>query len=289
MNAKIIDGKAIAAEHLLALQRELARTQATPKLDVVLLGENPASVLYVRKKHEAAQQIGIQSEIHHLPLHCSEDQLLALITQLNLDDTVHGILIQLPLPGHINTQHIIEAIHPHKDVDGFHPYNLGRLAAREPLLRPCTPYGVIKLLEHEQINLKGINAVVVGASNVVGRPMALELLLKGATVTVCHRFTKNLAEHVKSADLLIACVGKAHLIKADWIKMGAIVIDVGINRLENGKIAGDVDSGAAKRASLITPVPGGVGPMTVAMLMENTYQGFLFAQSGGRKSLGAVE
>jgi methylenetetrahydrofolate dehydrogenase (NADP+)/methenyltetrahydrofolate cyclohydrolase len=273
MNAQIIDGKAQAQQLLQLLKQKITDT---PKLAVILVGNDPASHLYVNKKRQAAQAVGIISEDYTLANDTSEAQLLTLIKTLNEDPNTHGILVQLPLPKHLDSGVIIEAINPYKDVDGFHPYNLGRLAARQPLLRPCTPFGIIKLLEHTGINLQGINAVVVGASNVVGRPMALELLLKGATTTVCHRFTKNLAEHIKQADLLIACAGKPHLIKGDWIKQNAIVIDVGIHRLDNNKIIGDVEfDKAAERASYITPVPGGVGPMTVAMLMENTYTAYL--------------
>ncbi|MFA6038208.1 MAG: bifunctional methylenetetrahydrofolate dehydrogenase/methenyltetrahydrofolate cyclohydrolase FolD [Legionellales bacterium] len=269
MNAQIIDGKALAKQLLQELKQQIT---LAPKLAVILVGDDPASHLYVNKKREAAQSVGIISEDHRLAATTSEEELLTLIKTLNADPNTHGILVQLPLPKHLNPGIIIDAINPYKDVDGFHPYNLGRLAARQPLLRPCTPYGVIKLLEHTQIELKGINAVVVGASNIVGRPMALELLLKGATTTVCHRFTENLAQHVKEADLVIACAGKPHLIKGDWIKSGAVVIDVGIHRLENNKVIGDVEFDKAfERASFITPVPGGVGPMTVAMLMNNTF------------------
>jgi methylenetetrahydrofolate dehydrogenase (NADP+)/methenyltetrahydrofolate cyclohydrolase len=279
MSAHIIDGKAISKQHLLILQQKIAHAQTqgapAPKLAVILVGADPASKLYVNKKRQAAQSVGIISEDHQLPSDTSQTQLLDLIKKLNQDPHTHGILVQLPLPPHIHASTIIEAITPQKDVDGFHPYNLGRLAAREPLLRPCTPYGVIQLLEHTKINLKGINAVIVGASNIVGRPMALELLLKGATTTVCHRFTHHLSEHVKQADLLIACAGKPHLIPGEWIKPGAVVIDVGIHHLEDGKIIGDVDFNTAReRAGFITPVPGGVGPMTVAMLMENTFAGY---------------
>ncbi len=273
MNAQIIDGKALAQQLLQTLKQKITDV---PKLAVILVGDDPASHLYVNKKRQAAQSIGIISEDYSLPNDTSQAQLLALIKTLNEDPNTHGILVQLPLPKHLDAGVIIDAINPYKDVDGFHPYNLGRLAARQPLLRPCTPYGVIKLLEHTGINLQGINAVVVGASNVVGRPMALELLLKGATTTVCHRFTENLAAHVKQADLLIACAGKPHLIKGDWIKQNAVVIDVGIHRLDNKKIIGDVEfDKASEHASFITPVPGGVGPMTVAMLMENTYTAYL--------------
>lgn len=279
MSAQIIDGKAIAKQCLITLGQLIAAQQKLrpPKLAVILMGEDAASVLYVAKKCEAATQVGIDTRDYLLPSMTSQTELLALIAELNNDPSFDGILVQLPLPKHIDTNIIIEAINPHKDVDGFHPYNLGRLAARDPVLRPCTPYGVIKLLEHEQVALKGMNTVVVGASNVVGRPMALELLLKGATVTVCHRFTQELAQHVKQADVLIACAGKPHLIQGEWIKKDAVVIDVGIHRLEHGKIVGDVEFATAReRARLITPVPGGVGPMTVAMLMENTWRAYQF-------------
>lgn len=271
MNAQIIDGKALADQILQNLKQKITHA---PKLAVVLVGDDPASHLYVDKKRQAAKAIGIISEDYSLPNNTSESELLALIHRLNQDPNTHGILVQLPLPKHLDPGMMINAIDPNKDVDGFHPYNMGRLALRQPLLRPCTPYGVIKLLEHINVDLTGMNAVVVGASNVVGRPMALELLLKGVTTTVCHRFTKNLSYHIQQADLVIACAGKPHLIKGDWIKQNAIVIDVGIHRLDD-KIIGDVEFDKAReRASFITPVPGGVGPMTVAMLMENTFTAY---------------
>jgi methylenetetrahydrofolate dehydrogenase (NADP+)/methenyltetrahydrofolate cyclohydrolase len=276
MTAQIIDGKAIAKQHLLQLQTAISQQATKPGLAVVIVGDNPASKLYVEKKYQAAKDIGVISHDFQLPTETTQAALLDVIESLNHNQAIHGILVQLPLPSHIDALAVIEAIDPRKDVDGFHPYNLGLLAARKPLLRPCTPYGIIRLLEHEKVNLTGMNAVIVGASNIVGRPMALELLLKGATITVCHRFTHDLESFVKNADLLIACAGKAHLIKGNWIKQDAIVIDVGINRLENGKIVGDVEYDvASKKARLITPVPGGVGPMTVAMLMENTYQAYI--------------
>jgi methylenetetrahydrofolate dehydrogenase (NADP+)/methenyltetrahydrofolate cyclohydrolase len=215
--------------------------------------------------------VGIDSVLYRLPYGTSETELLDRIDALNNDPMVTGILVQLPLPDHIQEDNIVERIAPHKDVDGFHPYNLGRLAQRRPLLRPCTPHGIIHLLNESGVNVRGKHAVVVGASNIVGRPMMLELLLEGATVTICHRFTENLAEHVRQADILVVGVGKPKFIQGDWIKPGAVVIDVGINRLDNGSLVGDVDFEAAKKqARLITPVPGGVGPMTVAMLMLNT-------------------
>ena len=214
---------------------------------------------------------GQAGEAYDLPESTSQEELLALIEQLNNDSEIDGILVQLPLPAHIDTETVIEHIAPHKDVDGFHPYNIGRLAQRIPLLQPCTPKGVITLLRSTGIDLKGQEAVVVGASNIVGRPMALELLLAGCTTTVCHRWTKDLESQVRRADILVVAVGKPNFIPGDWIKAGAIVIDVGINRLENGKLTGDVEFDTAKqKAGWITPVPGGVGPMTVATLLENT-------------------
>jgi len=275
MTARIIDGKAIAADVKqkikAATQMRLATGKRCPGLAVVLIGDNAASKVYVGNKVRSCEEIGFKSESHALPDNTSESDLLALIDKLNQDDEIDGILVQLPLPDHISTDRVIEHIAPHKDVDGFHPYNIGRLAQRNPQLRPCTPKGVITLLEHSGITLKGLDAVVVGASNIVGRPMALELLLAGCTTTVCHRMTKDLESHVRRAELLVVAVGKAGFIPGDWIKQGAIVVDVGINRLENGKLTGDVEFAAAsERAAWITPVPGGVGPMTVATLMENT-------------------
>jgi len=275
MTAKIIDGKAIAENLLSSIkerinQRLLAGKRA-PGLAVILVGLDPASSIYVRNKRLACEKVGIRSVSYDLPASTTESELLTLITQLNQDDTIDGILVQAPLPAHIKDEHVIECISPNKDVDGFHPYNIGRLAVREPTLRSCTPFGVIKMLQASNINLMGMDAVVVGVSNHVGRPMGLELLLAGCTVTSCHRHTKDLGKIVASADLIVAAAGKPGLIKGEWIKPGAIVVDIGINRLADGKICGDVDFNAAKeRAGWITPVPGGVGPMTVATLMENT-------------------
>ena len=275
MSAQIIDGKAIAAE--LKQQLKLATTdrlsegKRRPGLAVVLIGANPASQVYVGSKRRSCEEIGFNSESFDLPESTTQETLLELIDKLNNDNTIDGILVQLPLPEHISTEAVIERIAPDKDVDGFHPYNIGRLAQRNPQLRPCTPKGIITLLQSTKIDLKGLEAVVVGASNIVGRPMALELLLAGCTTTVCHRYTNNLESQVRRADLLVVAVGKPNFIPGEWIKQGAIVIDVGINRLDNGKLTGDVDfDGAKERASWITPVPGGVGPMTVATLMENT-------------------
>jgi methylenetetrahydrofolate dehydrogenase (NADP+)/methenyltetrahydrofolate cyclohydrolase len=275
MTAQIISGKAIAENLLNSIKDRIdARLQAgkrAPGLAVILIGGDPASSIYVRNKRLACEKVGIRSIAYDLPATTTEAELLALIQQLNDDESIDGILVQAPLPPHIKDEHVIEAISPNKDVDGFHPYNIGRLAVRQPTLRSCTPFGVIKMLQATNIDLMGMDAVVVGVSNHVGRPMGLELLLAGCTVTSCHRHTKNLGEIVARADLVIAAAGKPGLIKGEWIKLGAIVIDIGINRLADGTISGDVDFAAAKeRAGWITPVPGGVGPMTVATLMENT-------------------
>jgi methylenetetrahydrofolate dehydrogenase (NADP+)/methenyltetrahydrofolate cyclohydrolase len=243
-----------------------------------MVGGQAASQVYVRNKRRACAEVGIRDLSHDLPADTSQAALLALIARLNRDPGVNGILVQLPLPGHIDPNAVIEAIDPAKDVDGFHPYNMGRLAQRRPLLRPCTPYGVMRLLERTGETLSGKNAVVVGASNIVGRPMALELLLAGCTVTVCHSQTRDLAQHVGQAEVLVVAVGKPKMLAGEWIRPGAIVVDVGINRLTSGQLVGDVDfESARERAGWITPVPGGVGPMTVAMLLANTLQA---AQSG---------
>lgn len=275
MTAQIINGKAIA-ENLLdsikaRINNRLQANKRAPGLAVVLVGADPASSIYVRNKRLACDKVGIISTAYDLPATTTETELLSLIAKLNADSNIDGILVQLPLPAHINDEHIVESISPNKDVDGFHPFNIGRLAIRQPTLRSCTPFGVIKMLNSLNIDLMGLDAVVVGVSNHVGRPMALELLLAGCTVTSCHRHTKDLSKAIMNADLVVAAAGKPGLIKGNWIKPGAIVIDIGINRLADGTIAGDVDFNVAKtRASLITPVPGGVGPMTVATLMENT-------------------
>lgn len=273
MTAQLIDGKAIAAELKAEMHNKIQTTQNKhqPGLAVILVGEDPASTIYVRNKRQACEQIGIQSFYHHLPDTVTETELIDLINALNADNKVNGILLQLPLPAHIDAEKVLECIDPHKDVDGFHAYNLGRLAQRRPLLRPCTPQGVMILLDHIKQQYKGKHAVIIGASNIVGRPMALELLIAGATVTVCHRFTQDLPSYVKQADILISAVGKPGLIKGDWVKKGSTVIDVGITRLADGTITGDIEFDIAKqRAAWITPVPGGVGPMTVAVLMRNT-------------------
>jgi len=287
MSAQIIDGKAIAARLRLTLKERVAQRLAenlrAPGLAVVLVGNDPASEVYVTSKRAACKEVGILSLAYDLPVSIGQDTLLALIDELNQNPAVDGILVQLPLPGHIDSETVIERIHPHKDVDGFHPYNVGRLALRLPLLRPCTPLGVMTLLKSTGQSIRGRNAVVVGASNIVGRPMALELLLAGCTVTICHRFTQDLAEQVARADIVVAAVGKAGLIKGAWIKPGAIVIDVGTTRAENGTLTGDVEFDSARqRAGWITPVPGGVGPMTVATLLQNTlYAAENFMIKGG--------
>jgi methylenetetrahydrofolate dehydrogenase (NADP+)/methenyltetrahydrofolate cyclohydrolase len=277
MSAQLIDGKRVAEEVVTSVREGVEQLKAqgrrVPGLAVIQVGEDPASRVYVGNKRRACERTGIHSVAHDLPAETCEQALLDLIDQLNADPSIDGILVQLPLPAHIDAEAVIERIHPDKDVDGFHPYNVGRLAQRIPRLRPCTPYGVMRLLETCGIDPKGMEAVVVGASNIVGRPMALELLLAGATVTVTHRFTRDLAAHVGRADLLVVAAGKPGLVKGEWVKPGAVVIDVGINRLADGRLVGDVEFEAAfERAGHITPVPGGVGPMTVAMLMQNTLE-----------------
>lgn len=277
MTAKIIDGKATAQyvrQHVAAAVTERCSAGLKPPgLAVILVGEDPASQVYVRNKHNACQATGIQSFEYTLPLSTSQNELEQLIDRLNADSDIDGILLQLPLPENLDSTPLLERIRPDKDVDGFHPYNIGRLAQRNPLLRPCTPKGIMTLLKTYDIDLKGMNATIVGASNIVGRPMALELLLAGVTTTICHRFTKDLPSQVANADLVVVGVGKPGLIRGEWLKKGCVVIDVGINRGEDGKLYGDVEyATAAERASYITPVPGGVGPMTVATLMENTLE-----------------
>ena len=276
MSAQIIDGKAVAAELKqqlkLATDKRLASGKRQPGLAVILIGSNPASQVYVGSKRRSCEEIGFKSVSHDLDEKTTETALLTLINTLNHDNDIDGILVQLPLPAHINTETIIEHIAPHKDVDGFHPYNIGLLAQRNPQLRPCTSKGVMTLLKSTGEDLHGLEAVVVGASNIVGRPMALELLMAGCTTTICHRLTKDLECHIRRADLLVVAVGQPNFIPGDWIKKDAIIIDVGINRLDDGSLTGDVEFNSAKdKASWITPVPGGVGPMTVATLMENTF------------------
>ncbi|MBB1089724.1 bifunctional methylenetetrahydrofolate dehydrogenase/methenyltetrahydrofolate cyclohydrolase FolD [Rhodopseudomonas palustris] len=277
MNAQLLDGKAIAASIRAELKQQVAQQLASgaapPGLAVVLVGDHPASQVYVRNKRTACAEVGFYSQLHELPPTVTPDQLLALIDQLNADPRIHGILVQLPLPDAIDTEAVLERIDPAKDVDGFHPYNIGRLALRLPALRPCTPKGVMTLLERTGQTLAGCDAVIVGQSNIVGRPMALELLAARCTITVCHSRTRDLAAKVAAADVLVVAIGRAEFIPGAWIKPGAIVIDVGMNRTVDGKLTGDVDfSAAVERASWITPVPGGVGPMTIASLLENTLQ-----------------
>lgn len=275
MSAQIIDGKLIAQhvrnEVAARVQQRVQAGKRAPGLAVVLVGEDPASQIYVKSKSRACDEVGFISKAFRLPSTVTDNELLALIDQLNADETIDGILVQLPLPQHIDKTTVLERIHPHKDVDGFHPYNIGHLCQRTPKLRPCTPRGIITMLDYIGVKTSGLNAVVVGASNIVGRPMAMELLLAGCTTTITHSQTIDLDDHVRRADLVVAGVGKPGFVKGDWIKPGAIVIDVGINRLESGKVVGDVEFElASERASWITPVPGGVGPMTVATLIQNT-------------------
>ncbi|HCD1112617.1 TPA: bifunctional methylenetetrahydrofolate dehydrogenase/methenyltetrahydrofolate cyclohydrolase FolD [Proteus mirabilis] len=277
MSARIIDGKTIAqtirSEVAEKVKQRIKIGKRAPGLAVILVGDNPASQIYVASKRKACDEVGFISRSYDLPDTTSEAELLNLIDTLNEDNTIDGILVQLPLPAGIDNVKVLERIHPDKDVDGFHPYNIGRLCQRAPKLRPCTPRGIVTLLEHCNIPMNGLNAVIIGASNIVGRPMSLELLLAGCTTTVTHRFTKDLRFHVEHADLVVVAVGKPNFIPGEWIKPGAIVIDVGINRLENGKVVGDVDfAQASQRAGWISPVPGGVGPMTVATLIQNTLQ-----------------
>ncbi|MDD9154697.1 bifunctional methylenetetrahydrofolate dehydrogenase/methenyltetrahydrofolate cyclohydrolase FolD [Aliivibrio sp. S4TY2] len=275
MTAQIIDGKLISQTVRSEVgARVKARVEAglrAPGLAVVLVGQDPASQVYVGSKRRACEEVGFISKSYDLPTTTTEAELLSIIDTLNQDAEIDGILVQLPLPAGMDSTKILEHIDPEKDVDGFHPYNVGRLSQRIPKLRSCTPKGIITLLERYNIQVRGMHAVVVGASNIVGRPMTLELLLAGCTTTTCHRFTKNLENHIRQADLVVVAVGKPNFIPGEWIKEGAVVVDVGINRLDSGKLIGDVEYDVAKtKASYITPVPGGVGPMTVASLIENT-------------------
>ncbi|MBP9661610.1 MAG: bifunctional methylenetetrahydrofolate dehydrogenase/methenyltetrahydrofolate cyclohydrolase FolD [Aeromonas sp.] len=277
MSARILDGKAIAADIRAGIKQQVNALVAAggrqPGLAVVLVGDNPASRVYVRNKSAACAEVGFHSEMHLLDADVPQADLLALIDTLNAREAIDGILVQLPLPGHIDEEQVIERILPTKDVDGFHPYNVGRLALRMPLLRPCTPKGVMTLLERTGRRLEGLDAIIIGQSNIVGRPMALELLAARCTITVCHSRTRDLPGKISAADLVVAAVGRPHFVQGDWVKEGAIIIDVGINRTEAGTLVGDVDFAAvAEQASWITPVPGGVGPMTIASLLENTLQ-----------------
>ena len=275
MSARIIDGKAIAAtitdKVAKGVAARVAKGLRAPGLAVILVGGDPASQIYVQSKRRTCEKVGFISKGYDLPATTGQEELLALIDELNVDPTIDGILVQFPLPEGLDETLVIERIHPKKDVDGFHPYNVGRLAQRIPLLRSCTPRGMISMIESIGVDIKGKHAVVVGASNIVGRPMTLELLLAGCTTTCCHRFTKDLQSHVERADVLVVACGKPNFVPGEWVKEGAIVLDVGINRLESGKLVGDIEFATAKeRAAWISPVPGGVGPMTVATLIENT-------------------
>ncbi|ANN95340.1 TPA: bifunctional methylenetetrahydrofolate dehydrogenase/methenyltetrahydrofolate cyclohydrolase FolD [Legionella pneumophila] len=275
MPASLIDGREISAlrrnELKQRVQHHVGLGQRPPGLAVVLIGNDPASVIYVSNKRKACEEVGITSHSYDLPAETTQEKLIQLINELNQSDKIDGILIQLPLPKHINERTIIEHIKPEKDVDGFHPYNLGRLAQRNPFLRPCTPLGIMNLLHHYELNVKRKHAVVIGASNIVGRPMSLELLLAGATVTICHKFTQQLQKFVEIADFLIVATGKMDVIATDWLREHQVVIDVGMHRLPDGSIRGDIDfKKAVEKVAWITPVPGGVGPMTIVTLLENT-------------------
>jgi methylenetetrahydrofolate dehydrogenase (NADP+)/methenyltetrahydrofolate cyclohydrolase len=277
MSAQILDGKAIAADIREQIKQQVVEMadsgKRPPGLAVVLVGEDPASQVYVRNKQRSCEEVGFFSELHKMDADISQDALLKLIDDLNTRVEIDGILVQLPLPDQIDEEAVIERILPTKDVDGFHPYNVGRLSLKMPILRPCTPKGVMTMLERTGQKLEGLDAVIIGQSNIVGRPMALELLAARCTITVCHSRTKDLEEKARNADILVVAIGRAEYVPGDWIKEGAIVIDVGMNRRDDGTLCGDVEfEGAKERASWITPVPGGVGPMTIATLMENTLQ-----------------
>ncbi len=273
----LIDGRAVASRLRARLKEEVKGLQAekgiTPGLGVILVGEDPASKVYVGMKEKACKEIGIRSYVYRLPQDTSEEEILRLIDYLNKNPEVNGILVQLPLPGHVSTEKVLESLSPDKDVDGFHPYNVGRLVAGNPSFIPCTPLGIIKLLDEYGIPIEGKEAVVVGRSNIVGKPISLLLLQRNATVTICHSRTRDLPAVIHRAQILVVAVGRARMVKGEWIREGAVVIDVGVNRLEDGSLCGDVDfREASKRASFITPVPGGVGPMTITMLLHNTIQ-----------------
>jgi methylenetetrahydrofolate dehydrogenase (NADP+)/methenyltetrahydrofolate cyclohydrolase len=287
MSAQILDGKAVSADVREQIKTEVAALvaagQRPPGLAVVLVGDNPASEVYVRNKRKACEQVGFHSELIELSGDTSEDRLLERVAELNRRDDIDGILVQLPLPGHIDEHRVTEAILPAKDVDGFHPYNVGRLALRTPVLRPCTPRGIMTLLERTGVDLVGKDAVIIGQSNIVGRPMALELLMARCTITVCHSKTRDLPGKVKGADVVVAAVGVPNFVQGEWVKPGAVVIDVGINRMDDGTLCGDVDFAAtSEHAAWITPVPGGVGPMTVATLLQNTLTAYRERQRAGR-------
>ncbi|MEK7703233.1 MAG: bifunctional methylenetetrahydrofolate dehydrogenase/methenyltetrahydrofolate cyclohydrolase FolD [Nitrospirota bacterium] len=278
----LIDGKGIAQMMRASLKEEIKKSGLRPGLAAILVGENPASKVYVRNKRKACEEAGIYSEEHALSETTTDDELLALIEKINANPAIHGILVQLPLPKTINERRILDAVHPEKDVDGFHYMNVGKLVANEKGFYPCTPVGVIELLKKTGVTISGAHAVVLGRSNIVGKPAALLLLHENATVTICHSKTKHLAQICSQADILVAAIGKARFVTADMVKEGAVVIDVGINRLEDGTLAGDVDfDSVSKKAKAITPVPGGVGPMTIAMLLANTFQSAKWAAAKG--------
>jgi len=269
--AEILNGRKLAKALAPDLKTRVARLARPPGLAVVRVGDDPASEVYVRKKNDRAQRLGFFQRSHHLAHDTTQEALMALVDELNADDAVDGILVQLPLPDHLNSTPILDRIAQSKDVDGFHPYNVGLLSQKRAQLVPCTPLGVMRLLEHAGVALSGAQAVIVGRSNIVGRPMAMLLEQANATVTVCHSRTQDVASWVRQADVVVAAVGRPHFVKGEWIKPGAVVVDVGINRLADGSLVGDVETeAAAERAAAITPVPGGVGAMTIAMLMENT-------------------
>lgn len=276
MSAKIINGKEIAQDIRNGLKKEIKALSMVPGLAVVLVGDDPASKVYVGNKEKSCKEVGFYSEVHKLAENTSEEELLSLIEQLNNNPKIHGILVQLPLPKHIDEKEVIKKILPTKDVDGFHPLNAGALLVGEKGLQPCTPKGCIRLIKEMGLEISGKKAIVVGRSNIVGKPIALMLLQENATVEICHSRTQDLAQEIKDADILVVAIGKANFITGEMIKPGAVVIDVGINRLENGTLAGDVEFNSAKEvAGFITPVPGGVGPMTIAMLLENTLEAAL--------------
>lgn len=273
MSAKIIDGKMIAQDMREALRKRVESFASPPGLAVIIVGENPASKVYVRNKEKACIDAGIHSEVIALPEETTQEEMLERIEKLNANPAIHGILVQLPLPSHFDARRVLDSISPEKDVDGFHPCNVGALFLGNPGLQPCTPHGVMKMLERENVAIRGKHAVIVGASNIVGKPMAVMLLHQGATVTLCNSKTPDLGHHTRDADILVVAVGRPKLVTGGMIKEGAVVIDVGMNRLPDGKLAGDVDfESALRKAAMITPVPGGVGPMTIAMLLENTVE-----------------
>jgi methylenetetrahydrofolate dehydrogenase (NADP+)/methenyltetrahydrofolate cyclohydrolase len=290
MSAQLLDGKSISSDIRSGIKKKvdalLAAGRRRPGLAVVLVGADPASHIYVRNKRKACAEVGFHSEMHELSDDTSQERLLELIDSLNADDQIDGVLVQLPLPDQIDEEAVIERIMPTKDVDGFHPYNVGRLALRMPVLRPCTPKGIMTMLERTERKLEGLDAVIIGQSNIVGRPMALELLAARCTIMVCHSRTKDLAQKARNADVLVTAIGRPRFVPPHWVKEGALVIDVGINRTDDGKLVGDLEfEGVKERAAWITPVPGGVGPMTIASLLENTLQAAELHTAEGKGSV----